>query len=63
MDEIKALKKQLLDANALSDRDAALKTKVFNDAKAEVISLNKKVCIIHTRTRQYEMRSIGAFSR
>ncbi|XP_066931840.1 ninein-like protein isoform X3 [Clytia hemisphaerica] len=41
--EIQELKDQLLRANASSDRDNALKDKVFNDAKAEVMNLNKKL--------------------
>lgn len=41
--EIQDLKDDLLRANASSNRDNALKDKVFNDAKAEVMNLNKKV--------------------
>ena len=41
--ELQDLKDHLYRANASSDRDGALKEKVFNDAKAEVINLNKKV--------------------
>ena len=41
--ELQELKDHLYRANASSDRDSALKEKVFNDAKAEVINLNKKV--------------------
>ena len=44
--EVQELKDHLHRANASSDRDSALKEKVFNDAKAEVIALNKKVCFI-----------------
>ena len=44
--EVQELKDHLHRANASSDRDSALKEKVFNDAKAEVIALNRKVCFI-----------------
>ena len=42
--ESEDLKDQLHKASLSSDRDTALKEKVFNDAKAEVMTLNKKVC-------------------
>lgn len=41
--ELNELKDHLIRANASSDRDIALKQKVFNDAKGEVMNLNKKV--------------------
>ena len=41
--ELSDLREQLSMASASSDRDSALKDKVFHDAKAEVINLNKKV--------------------
>ncbi|XP_047134587.1 ninein-like protein isoform X2 [Hydra vulgaris] len=41
--ELNDLRDQLSVASASSDRDSALKDKVFHDAKAEVINLNKKI--------------------
>ena len=41
--EVSDLKEQLHRANLASDRDQALREKVFNEAKAEVMALSKKV--------------------
>ena len=41
--EVTELKENVHRANMASDRDQALREKVFNDAKAEVIALSKKV--------------------
>ena len=41
--EVQELKEQLHRAHVSSERDQALREKVFNEAKAEVIALNKKV--------------------
>ena len=41
--EVSELRDQLQRANISSERDQALREKVFNEAKAEVIALNKKV--------------------
>lgn len=41
--EVGDLKEQLRRANTASERDQALREKVFNEAKAEVMALNKKV--------------------
>ena len=41
--DLAELRDQLHRANIASERDQALREKVFNEAKAEVISLNKKV--------------------
>ena len=41
--EVNELRDQLQRANISSERDQALREKVFNEAKAEVIALNKKV--------------------
>ncbi|XP_057317160.1 ninein-like protein isoform X3 [Hydractinia symbiolongicarpus] len=52
--EIQELKDQLYRASASSDRDLALKEKVFNDAKAEVINLNKKLEEKSRKIRSFE---------
>lgn len=41
--DVAELRDKLHRANIASDRDQALREKVFNEAKAEVMSLNKKV--------------------
>lgn len=41
--EVSDMKEQLHRANLASDRDQALREKVFNEAKAEVMALSKKV--------------------
>lgn len=41
--EVGELKEQLHRANLASERDQALREKVFNEAKAEVMALSKKV--------------------
>lgn len=41
--EIQEIREQLNRATVASERDQALKAKVFNDARAEVMTLNKKV--------------------
>ena len=41
--EMNELKEQLHRANLASERDQALREKVFNEAKAEVMALSKKV--------------------
>ena len=43
--EIHDIREQLNRATVASERDQELKAKVFNDAKAEVITLNKKVSL------------------
>ena len=44
--EVQEIREQLNRATVASERDQELKAKVFNDAKAEVITLNKKVMIV-----------------
>ena len=44
--EVQEIREQLNRATVASERDQELKAKVFNDAKAEVITLNKKVIIV-----------------
>lgn len=39
------MKEQIHRANMASERDQALREKVFNEAKAEVMALSKKVCL------------------
>lgn len=41
--EVSELKEQVHRANLASERDQALREKVFNEAKAEVMALSKKV--------------------
>ena len=41
--EVSELKEQLHRANMASERDQALREKVFNEAKVEVMALSKKV--------------------
>lgn len=41
--EVGELKEQLHRANMASERDQALREKVFNEAKVEVMALSKKV--------------------
>ena len=41
--EVSELKEQLHRANMASERDQALREKVFNEAKVEVMALGKKV--------------------
>ncbi|XP_020905857.1 ninein-like protein [Exaiptasia diaphana] len=55
--DISELRDQLHRANIASDRDQALREKVFNEAKAEVISLNKKLEEKTRRVRELEQAS------
>ena len=41
--EVGEMKEQIHRANMASERDQALREKVFNEAKAEVMALSKKV--------------------
>ena len=41
--EIQEIREQLNRATVAGERDQELKAKVFNDAKAEVMTLNKRV--------------------
>ena len=59
--EMGELKEQLHRANLASERDQALREKVFNEAKAEVMALSKKVWMTFRSsdssflTREYAM--------
>ena len=44
--EVGELKEQLHRANMASERDQALREKVFNEAKVEVMTLSKKVILL-----------------
>ena len=59
--EIQELKDQLFRANASSDRDSVLKDKVFNDAKTEVMNLNKKVCFFPTFECPFNKNSLPQY--
>lgn len=56
--EVSELRDQLQRANLSSERDQALREKVFNEAKAEVIALNKKLEEKTRRLRELESASV-----